>query len=50
MSYSFDTDGWDLFNTPFSTTPVKTAPIQPKQQAERPQQKPSGASSIVGRI
>ena len=41
MSYSFDTDGWDLFNTPFSATPVRTAPASPKQQAERSQQKPS---------
>lgn len=41
MSYSFDTDGWELFNTPFSTAPVRTAPTPPKQQAERQQQKPS---------
>ena len=38
MSYSFDSDGWDLFNTPFGT-----APASPKQQAERSQQKPSEA-------
>lgn len=43
MSYSFDADGWDLFNTPFGTTPVRTAPASPKQQAERSQQKPSEA-------
>ncbi len=43
MSYSFDSDGWDLFNTPFSTAPVRTAPTPPKQQAERSQQKPSEA-------
>lgn len=43
MSYSFDTDGWDLFNTPFSAAPVRTAPASPKQQAERSQQKPSEA-------
>lgn len=36
MSYSFDTDGWELFSTPFST-----APTPPKQQAERQQQRPS---------
>ena len=42
MSYSFDSDGWDLFNTPFSA-PVRTAPTPPKQQTERPQQKPSEA-------
>jgi len=41
MSYSFDTDGWDLFNTPFNT-PVRQA--SPKQQAEQTQQKPSEAS------
>lgn len=41
MSYSFDTDGWELFNTPFSS-PVKTAP--PRQQAGRPQQQPSQAA------
>lgn len=40
MSYSFDSDGWDLFNTPFSA-PVRTAPTPPKQQAERSQQKQS---------
>ncbi len=39
MSYSFDTDGWELFSTPFSTSPVRTAPTPPKQQAERQQQK-----------
>ena len=43
MSYSFDTDGWDLFNTPFSAAPVRTAPASPKQQAERSQQKPPKA-------
>lgn len=41
MSYSFDTGGWELFSTPFSTAPVKTAPTPPKQQAERQRQKPS---------
>lgn len=41
MSYSFDTDGWELFSTPFSTAPVRTAPTPPKRQAERQQQKPS---------
>ncbi len=40
MSYSFDSDGWDLFNTPFSA-PVRTAPTPPRQQAERSQQKQS---------
>lgn len=44
MSYSFDADGWELFNTPFGTTPVRTAPASPKQQAERPRQSPSEAS------
>ncbi len=34
MSYSFDTNGWDLFNTPFSTS-VKTAAAPPKQKAEK---------------
>ena len=43
MSYSFDSDGWDLFNTPFSAAPVRTAPASTKQQAERSQQKPSEA-------
>lgn len=43
MSYSFDADGWDLFNAPFGTAPVRTAPASPKQQAERSQQKPSEA-------
>lgn len=43
MSYSFDSDGWDLFNTPFGTTPVRTAPAPSRQQAERSQQKPSEA-------
>ena len=43
MSYSFDADGWDLFNTPFGTTPVRTAPAPSRQQAERPQQKPPEA-------
>lgn len=41
MSYSFDTDGWELFSTPFSTAPVRTAPTPPKQQTERQQQNPS---------
>ena len=40
MSYSMDMNGWDLFNTPFST-PVKTAPQ--RQPADRPQQKPAAA-------
>lgn len=44
MSYSFDSNGWDLFNTPFSTAPVRTAPASPKQQAERSQQKQSDVS------
>ena len=43
MSYSFDADGWELFNTPFGTTPVRTASASSKQQAERSQQKPSEA-------
>lgn len=43
MSYSFDADGWDLFNTPFGTTPVRTAPAPSRQQAERSQQKPPEA-------
>lgn len=43
MSYSFDSDGWDLFNTPFSAAPVRTAPASTKHQAERSQQKPSEA-------
>lgn len=34
MSYSFDTNGWDLFNTPFSTS-VKTAEAPTKQKAEK---------------
>lgn len=42
MSYSF-TNGWDLFNMPFST-PVKTAEAPPKQQAGQTQQKPSEAA------
>lgn len=29
MSYSFDTDGWELFSTPF-----RTAPTPPKQQSK----------------
>ena len=33
MSYSLDTDGWELFSTPFST-PVRTAPTPPKQQSK----------------
>ena len=41
MSYSF-TDGWDIFNTPFSSTPIRQAPS--KQQAERTQQKASEAA------
>ncbi len=41
MSYSFDTDGWELFSTPFSTAPVRTAPNPSKQQAEWQQQRPS---------
>lgn len=32
MSYSLDTDGWELFSTPFST-PVRTAPTPSKQQS-----------------
>ena len=40
MSYSFDTDGWELFNTPFSS-PVKTAP--PRQQTGRSQQSSEAA-------
>ena len=44
MSYSFDTDGWDLFTTPFSSTPTRTASASSTQQAERPRQKPSEAS------
>jgi len=40
MSYSMDMNGWDLFNTPFSTH-VKTAPQ--RQHADRPQQKPAAA-------
>ena len=43
MSYSFDVDGWDLFNTPFSAASAKTAPASPKQQAEQPRQKPPEA-------
>lgn len=43
MSYSFDSDGWDLFNTPFSAAPVRTAPAPSRQQAERSQQKPPEA-------
>ncbi len=34
MSYSFDTDGWELFNTPFSNTPIRTTAALPKTQAE----------------
>lgn len=44
MSYSFDTDGWELFRTPFSSTPTRTASASSTQQAERPRQKPSEAS------
>lgn len=44
MSYSFDSDGWDLFTTPFSSTPTRTASASSTQQAERPRQKPSEAS------
>ncbi len=43
MSYSFDSDGWDLFTTPFGSTPTRTAPASSIQQAERLQQKPSEA-------
>lgn len=42
MSYSFDSDGWDLFNTPFGA-PVRTAPAPSRQQAEWSQQKPPEA-------
>ena len=42
MSYSFDSNCWDLFNTPFAA-PVRTAPASSKQQAERPRQKPPEA-------
>lgn len=45
MSYSFDSDGWDLFTTPFGRTSTRTAPAPSTQQAKRPQQKPSEASS-----
>ena len=44
MSYSFNTDGWDLFTTPFSSTPVRTAPASSTHHAERPQQKPPESS------
>ena len=43
MSYSFDSDGWDLFNTPFGATLIRTAPAPSRQQAERSQQKPPEA-------
>lgn len=43
MSYSFDSDGWDLFNAPFGAASVRTAPAPSRQQIERPQQKPSEA-------
>lgn len=43
MSYSFDADGWDLFNAPFGAASVRTAPASSKQQAERSQQKPPEA-------
>lgn len=42
MSDSYDMSGWDLFGTPFSTAPVRTA--TQRQPADRPQQKPSAAS------
>ena len=45
MSYSFDSDGWELFTTPFSSTSTRTAPASSTHHAERPQQKPSEASS-----
>ena len=45
MSYSFDSDGWDLFNTPFSSTPTRTAPASSTQQAGRPQQKQQQAEA-----
>lgn len=41
MSYSLDMDGWEPFNTPFSS-PVKTA--SPRQQERRSQQKLSEAA------
>ena len=47
MSYSFDTDGWELFSTPFSSTPTRTAPATSKQQAERPQQKQQQAEASL---
>lgn len=43
MSYSFDSNGWDLFNTPFGAASVRTAPAPLRQQAERLQQKPPEA-------
>jgi len=43
MSYSFDADGWDLFNAPFGAASVRTAPAPSRQQIERSQQKPSEA-------
>lgn len=43
MSYSFDADGWDLFNAPFGAASARTAPAPSRQQAERPPQKPSEA-------
>lgn len=43
MSYSFDADGWDLFNAPFGAASVRTAPAPLRQQAERSQQKPPEA-------
>ncbi len=42
MSDSYDMSGWDLFGTPFSTAPVRTAPQ--RQSADRPQQKMSAAA------
>lgn len=44
MSYSFDSDGWELFTTPFSSTSTRTAPASSTHHAERPQQRPSEAS------
>lgn len=43
MSYSFDSNGWDLFNAPFGAASARTAPAPSRQQAERPPQKPSEA-------
>ena len=44
MSYSFDSDGWELFTTPFSSTSTRTAPASSTHHAERPQQKPPESS------